>query len=291
MYNASFYILPYQARGNYDNLTAINISLRSNITGETWSSSSIPVANLSGFDYTQLHGQIQNQAEAPDSNNTFAVTFDAGQVRGATFYFGLISLFGETFKNRPNGMRKDLAEKLYELKPKFLRCPGGNNIEGESVATRWKWNETIGPLKDRKGRPGDWNYYNTNGFGLMEYLEWCEDFEMEPVLAVYSGYSLDQTSYPEDRMGEVLQSALDELEYCMGDVSTTYGALRARDGHPEPFDIKYVELGNEGSCTECGTNGTNYRRLFQRHLSLPFPNTLRWYSRKISQSHSYRYCL
>jgi alpha-N-arabinofuranosidase len=245
-YNASFYIQPYLARGNYSGLTGINVSLRSNLTGQTWASSRIPADNLDYFDYTQLSGQIHNKAQAPNSNNSFAVTFDAEEVRGATFYFGLISLFGETFKDRPNGMRKDLAEKLYELKPKFLRCPGGNNIEGESIATRWIWNETIGPLKDRRGRPGDWNYYNSNGFGLVEFLEWCEDFEMEPVLAIYAGYSLDHTSYPKGRMGEVLQSALDELEYCMGDTGTQWGALRAQHGHPAPFQINYVELGNEG---------------------------------------------
>ena len=98
------------------------------------------------------------------------------------------------------------------------------------------------------------DYFNTNGLGLLEYLQWCEDIGMEPLLAIYSGFSLDifgyggngvsngGTSYPEDRMGEVLQSALDELEFCMGDVSTQYGSLRAQYGHAEPFNIKLVVL-------------------------------------------------
>ena len=163
-YNASFYILPYEARGNYSGLTGINVSLRSNLTNEIWATEKIPVGNLSGWDYTQLSGQIKNIQTASNSNNSFAVTFDASEVAGATFYFNLISLFGETFKDRPNGLRKDLGQNVYDLRPKFLRFPGGNNIEGESIATRWIWNETIGPLKHRKGRPGDWNYYNTNGF-------------------------------------------------------------------------------------------------------------------------------
>jgi alpha-N-arabinofuranosidase len=113
-----------------------------------------------------------------------------------------------------------LAEAFYAIKPKFLRCPGGNNIEGQSIQTRWKWNETIGPLETRPGRIGDWGYYNTDGLGLMEYLAWCEDMEMEPVLAVYAGYSLDGTSYPEAYMSEVLEDIMAELEFLLGDTST-----------------------------------------------------------------------
>jgi len=146
---------------------------------------------------------------------------------------------------RANGLRKDLAEALYDIKPKFLRCPGGNNIEGQSVSTRWKWWETLGPLENRPGRVGDWGYYNTDGLGLMEYLYWCEDMEMEPLLAVYAGYSLDGTSYPLSHMDEVLAEILGELEFCLGDVSTKWGSYRAELGHPEPFAIRYVEIGNE----------------------------------------------
>lgn len=123
---------------------------------------------------------------------------------------------------RPNGLRKDLAEALYEMEPKFLRCPGGNNIEGQSVSTRWKWWETLGPLENRPGRIGDWGYYNTDGLGLMEYLYWCEDMDMEPLLAVYAGYSLDGTSYPLTHMNEVLDEVMGQLEFCLGDVSTKY---------------------------------------------------------------------
>jgi alpha-N-arabinofuranosidase len=91
---------------------------------------------------------------------------------------------------------------------------------------------------------------NTDGLGLLEYLQWCEDMEIEPVLAVYAGFSLDVfgqsgTSYPPEQMHLIVQEALDELEYCMGDQNTKYGALRAQHGHPEPFSIKFVEVGNE----------------------------------------------
>ena len=228
--------------------THVDVSLRSNLTGELWSTAQIPISgNLSQFNYAQFSAVIDNKATAPNSNNSFAVTFDASEVAGATYYFGLSSLFPETYKHRPNGLRKDLAEHMRALKPKFLRFPGGNNLEGYSTYERWKWWQTIGPLKDRRGRVGTWEYENTDGLGLLEFLEWCEDLDMEPVLAIYSGYSLSETgfegaSFPKDNMQIILEEALDELEYCMGDQSTTYGALRSSDGHPEPFKIKSVML-------------------------------------------------
>ena len=105
------------------------------------------------------------------------------------------------------------------------------------------WLTDNSPLKDRKGRVGTWDYENTNGLGLLEFLEWCEDMDMEPVLAIYSGYSLaisgfPGASFPPDDMHIILQEAIDELEYCMGDISTNYGALRASHGHPAAFKIK-----------------------------------------------------
>ena len=175
---------------------------------------------------------------------------DGASVAGQTFYFNFVSVFPETFKGYENGLRSDLAEAFYDIKPTFLRCPGGNNLEGYSPQQRWNWRTQRGPLIDRPGRVGDWDYYNTGGLGLLEFLEWNEAMEMDTVLAVYSGFSLDVwgqngASYPPDMMDFIVQEALDELEYCMGDASSTYGALRVADGHPEPFDIKFVELGNE----------------------------------------------
>ncbi len=142
-YNASFYLL---ANGPSDaqNLTGIDISLRSNLTKDVWISKRLPVQNLSDFDYTHFSASLVNNATAPNSNNTFAITFDSSEVAGSTLYFNLISLFPETYKNRPNGLRKDLGQNIKDLNPKFLRFPGGNNIEGYSIQSRWKWNETIG---------------------------------------------------------------------------------------------------------------------------------------------------
>ena len=154
-YQASFYML---ANGPTDaaHLTAVNVSLRSNLTNDIWITNHIPVQNLSSFSYTKLNTIIYNNSTAPNSNNTFAVTFNASEVAGGTFYFDLISLFPETYNNRPNGLRRDLGQHIKDLNPKFLRFPGGNNLEGYSIDQRWKWNETIGPLIDRPGRAGTW---------------------------------------------------------------------------------------------------------------------------------------
>ena len=132
-YNASFYLQPAKL---YQNVTSIDVSLVSNLTGETWSSSSIPISpNLTTFGYTKFSTQLDNTATAPNSNNRFMVTFDAAETSGRKFYFALNSLFGETFKSRPNGIRKDLGDAVYDLKPKFLRFPGGNNIEVKFLDT------------------------------------------------------------------------------------------------------------------------------------------------------------
>ena len=120
------------------------MSLRSNTTDEIFVSSRIPLTNPSDFAFAQINTTLINTVSAPDVNNTFTVTFDAAEVAGSTLYFNLISLFPETFKNRPNGLRKDLAQAINDLNPKFLRFPGGNNIEGFSIADRWIWNNTIG---------------------------------------------------------------------------------------------------------------------------------------------------
>ncbi|RDW71039.1 hypothetical protein BP6252_07602 [Coleophoma cylindrospora] len=252
-YNVSFFIYPDQVRNRAVPKTGLTVSLQSNITGEVWASVEIPAQSWNVVNWTYVTAQIVNTVTAPDTNNTLAITFDPSAAQGQTYYFDQISLFGETFKDYANGLRKDLAESIYDLKPRFLRWPGGNNIEGYSIQRRWKWWETIGPLQDRWPRPGNWEYYNTNGLGLMEFLQWTEAMEMENVLAIYAGYSLGDAGegnadeYPAtaEAMYPVLKEALDELEFCTGSTDTYWGAKRAEYGHPEPFDITFVEIGNE----------------------------------------------
>ncbi|KAJ3347640.1 hypothetical protein HDU83_001906 [Entophlyctis luteolus] len=138
------------------------------------------------------------------------------------------------------------------------QSPDGNNVwrlrfdgaqvagsEGETTDNRWKWNETIGPIENRPGRQGDWGYGNSDALGLMEYLQWCEDMKLEPVLAVWAGFSLGGTSVTGDALTPFVQDTLDELEFLFGGTDTAWGSLRAEYGHPEPYNITMIEIGNE----------------------------------------------
>lgn len=178
----------------------------------------------------------------PTSKARFQITAD----RPGTVWLGLVSLFPPTWNDRPNGLRKDLMQMLVDLKPKFLRFPGGNYLEGNTVETRFDWKKTLGPIEERHGHPCPWGYRSTDGMGLLEFLEWCEDMKAEPVLGVYAGYSLRGVHVnPGPDLEPYVQEALEEIEYVAGDRSTTWGARRARDGHPKPFKLTYVEIGNE----------------------------------------------
>ena len=161
-----------------------------------------------------------------------------------TVNFNFVSLFPPTFKNRPNGDRVDLSQLLDEMSPGFLRFPGGNYVEGNNYSNRFDWKATIGPIDQRPGHMSPWGYRSTDGMGLLEFLGWCEDLKMEPVLAVFAAYTLDGKSYP-DEYAKFAQEALEEIEYVTGDVNTKWGARRAQDGHPAPFKLTYVEIGNE----------------------------------------------
>ncbi|KAF2186633.1 glycoside hydrolase family 51 protein [Zopfia rhizophila CBS 207.26] len=236
-YTGSFYV-----RGSYEGF--FTASLQSAITNNTLGS--VKIESKSKKDeWVQHEFNLIPTKDATNSNNTFAITFDAAGVKEGSLDFNLISLFPPTYKNRENGLRPDIAEAFAALNPKFLRFPGGNALEGPDLANPWKWNETIGPLKDRPGRPGVWGYQTSDGLGLVEYLNWCDDMELEPILAIWSGLALDGAYINETDLGPWVEDALNEIEFVRGDSSTPYGKLRASLGYPEPWKLKYVEVGNE----------------------------------------------
>ncbi len=137
-------------------------------------------------------------------------------------------------------------QKMAEMKPSFLRLPGGNYLEGNTIAERFDWKKTLGETASSPGHRGPWGYRSTDGMGLLEYLEWCEDLHMQPVLAVFAGYSLrGEHIAPGPALAPFVQDALDEIEYVTGNTSTKWGARRAQDGHPRAFPLTYVEVGNE----------------------------------------------
>jgi alpha-N-arabinofuranosidase len=176
------------------------------------------------------------------ANNQIVVSVD----HPGTVWLQLLSVFPPTYKDRANGNRVDLMEMMAAMHPQFLRFPGGNYLEGDFIKERFDWKKTIGPLVDRPGHRSPWNYHSSDGLGLLEFLEWCEDLNMQPVLAVYAGYSLKQEHVnPGPDLEPYVQDALDEIEYVTGDASTKWGAERVKDGHPAPFALTYVEIGNE----------------------------------------------
>jgi alpha-N-arabinofuranosidase len=135
---------------------------------------------------------------------------------------------------------------LVNMKPKFLRFPGGNFLEGPKITDAFPWKTTLGPIANRPGHNGSWGYRASDGMGLLEFLKWCEDMAAQPLLAVYAGYSLDGDHIDAGPLLKpYVDDALDEIEYVIGDTSTYWGRKRAEDGHPEPFKLKYVEIGNE----------------------------------------------
>ncbi len=179
-------------------------------------------------------------ASSPDNQFTLTTTSPG------VIWLQQVSLFPPTYHDRANGNRPDLMRLLAEMKPRFLRFPGGNYLEGSTVATRFDWKKTIGDIARRPGHESPWGYWSTDGFGLLEFLEWCEDLHMQPLLAVYDGYSLKQDRVATGpALQPYVQDALDEIEYVTGAITTPWGARRAQDGHPAPFPLTYVEIGNE----------------------------------------------
>ncbi len=161
-------------------------------------------------------------------------------------YFNLVSVKPPTFNNRPNGTRPYIMKTLAAMKPAFLRLPGGNYLEGNTIKERFNWNKTLGPLEDRPGHEGTWGYRSSDGFGLLEMLEWCQDLHMQPVLGVFAGYSLRGQCIPAGhKLQRFVKSALEEIQYVTGPITSKWGSVRAKDGHHAPFPLKYVEIGNE----------------------------------------------
>ena len=201
---------------------------------------------------------------APTAPTTTAAHFSVSVVSPGTVYFTHASLFGPTYKNRPNGLRPDLMEKMGAMHPRFLRMPGGNYLEGNTVAERFDWKKTLGPVEQRPGHQGPWGYRSSDGMGLLEFLEWCEDLKVQPLLAVFAGYALGgEYVEPGPKLTPFVQDALDEIEYVTGDAkTTTWGARRAADGHPAPFPLTYVEVGNEDWFDKSGSYDGRFTQFY-----------------------------
>lgn len=167
-------------------------------------------------------------------------------------YLDMVSLIpGKTWKN--HGMRVDLAEAIDALNPAFLRFPGGCWVEGEDFAHMNHWKQTIGSIDTRTPLWNIWGYNATHGLGYHEYLQLAEDLGAEPLFCVNAGVS-HKESVPLDQIGQWVQDALDAIEYANGPETSVWGSIRARNGHPKPFNLKYLEIGNENYGIDYYTN-------------------------------------
>jgi alpha-N-arabinofuranosidase len=259
-YKGSFY-----AKAGAGDLGAVTVSLINNTSGKAVATATVPVISTAWkqYEFSLKTGAIQASAD-----NHLAITVG----HPGTLWLDLVSLFPPTYHDRANGNRIDLMEKLAAMHPAFLRFPGGNYLEGDHIAERYQWKKTIGPMVDRPTHPSPWSYHSSDGLGLLEFLEWCEDLKMQPVLAVYGGYSMAQEHVnPGPDLEPYVQDALDEIEYVTGGVDTKWGAERAKGGHPQPFKLTYVEIGNEDNFDKSGSYDGRYAQ-FYKAIKAKYPD-------------------
>jgi alpha-L-arabinofuranosidase len=204
--------------------------------------------SFGGLTTNWQHFAVSLVSSGTDTNARLVVSIaSAGAV-----WLDVVSLFPRaTFHSRTNGLRLDLANKLADLKPSFLRFPGGNYIESNNATNAVHWKKSIGDIALRPGHLNDsWGYWSTDGFGAHEFFQYCEDMGMEPLYGINCGLMLGyngstNNTIPISDMGPWVQDALDLIQYANGDTNTTWGAVRAANGHPAPFNLKYLEIGNE----------------------------------------------
>lgn len=209
--------------------------------GEVLASVPVEVSENSTWSDNQ---QVMNPA-ATSAKGRLALEFDGT----GTISLDYVSLFPEkTFCNRPNGLRTDVAEMLAGLQPAFVRWPGGCVVEGISLENRFEWKKTLGDPAARPGEYSTWGYRCSYGFGYYEMLQFCEDIHADAMFVCNVGmgcqFRMGDAS-PGSEIAYYLDDCMDAIEYAIGDATTEWGARRAEQGHPEPFPLKYVEIGNE----------------------------------------------
>jgi alpha-L-arabinofuranosidase len=252
-YQCSFY-----ARSDGGLTGPVVARLVSDRTGAVLAQASVPA----------ITGEWQQYKLALKTGTVSAVSgenhFELAASHPGNLYLSMVSVFPPTYHDREYGLRPDLMEKLAAMQPKFLRLPGGNYLEGDHIPERFEWKKTIGPWIDRPTHISPWNYHSSDGMGLLEFLEWCEDLKIQPVLAVYAGYSMKQEHVdPGPDLEPYVQDALDEIEYVTGGTNTKWGAERAKDGHPTPFALTYVEIGNEDWFDRSNSYGGRYAQFYK----------------------------
>lgn len=275
-YDLHFYVRSSNYRGN------ITARLVNGETGASLAAATFTHKQLK--DWTELTATLT--AEGTAAKGELALEFD----QKGTMFVDYVSLFPQaTFKGRKNGQRADVAQMLVDLHPKFMRWPGGCIVEGATYENRVKWKETLGDPMTRRGEWDVWGYRATWGMGYHEFLQFCEDLGMDAMFVNNAGMSCsvrngDFVSSEAD-MNAVVQDFRDAIDYALADpAENQWAKMRAEAGHPKPFPLKYVEIGNENVGPEYVTH-FNYifKRLKDEYPQITFINTLGHTDRLLEQ--------
>lgn len=200
------------------------------------------------------------QAELVAKNSVADARLEIVPQSAGTVALDMISLFPQkTFKGHKNGLRADLAQLIADIHPRFVRFPGGCVAHGDGLGNIYRWKNSIGPLEARKPMQNIWRYHQSMGLGYFEYFQFCEDMGAEPLPVVAAGVPCQNSSVggagqqggiPMSEMDKYIQDIMDLIEWANGDAKTQWGKIRAEAGHPKPFNLKYIGIGNEDLISE-----------------------------------------
>lgn len=220
-------------------------------------------------EWKQFKAKIVNTQTAPNSNNTFGLSFPANT---AEVQLNLISVFPETWKGTV--ARPDLAQVLDDLHAPYTRFPGGNTLEGNNLAQHFVWNNTVGALRNRPGRKGTWAGWDTDGYGLHEMFDLFEKQGSSPILGLFAGYTLDTKSVPQDQLQPYIDSAVNQLHYIKdAQGSSEWARKREANGRAQPWKLDHVQIGNEDWFSPESVASYKYRYpAFAKAVKQAFPN-------------------
>jgi alpha-L-arabinofuranosidase len=263
------YQVSFFARSNRASTGPLTVDLESD-SGQVYASSTIAGVSRHWAKYATTLTVPKGVARS--LSNRFVISTSDPSAAGSKLWFDIVSLFPPTYDGVSNGLRIDLMNKLGALHPGYFRVPGGNYLEGSTIDTRFEWSDSVGPIEDRPGHFNSaWGYWSQDGMGLLEYLEMAEEAGARPLLAVWAGYTLNGTVVPQDQLAPYVQDAVNEIHYATDPVSTSWGAMRAADGHPQPFELLGVEVGNEDFFDSSGSYNTYRYPMFYDAIKAAFP--------------------
>ena len=212
--------------------------------------------SLKSKEWTKYTSKLTASAST-DSASLIILAVEKGRIA-----LDMISVFPErTFKGRANGLRPDLAQALADIKPGFIRFPGGCLVHGDGLGNMYRWKNTIGPTEQRVAQKNLWGYHQTAGLGYFEYFQFCEDIGAKPLPVLPAAVSCQnsggtwriggtgQKALPMNEMPDYIDEVLDLIEWANGPPTSVWGAKRAEAGHPAPFNLQYIGIGNEDRIT------------------------------------------